>query len=290
VVAVSFVIAAFVIACGAKPSAPAPPTAEKIDFANQMENFAAARFSDPTRITNTWLPLPVGMQRSYDGAAVEEGQTIKRHFVQTVTDLTKTIMGVRTVVVWDQDYDNGNLTESELAFFAQADNGDLWYFGEYPEEYENGKVVSTLTWISGIAGAKPGIAMKATADLNSPSYAQGFSPVVPWTDRSRTAQVGVKDCVPQGCHENMIVVDEFNREEPGATQQKFYAPGLGNTRVAFAGTDASKETLELTSLTHLDAAGLAGVRAEAIKLDASARERSREAYAQTMPLEKPPGQ
>jgi hypothetical protein len=283
------IVAASVVACGSKAPSPSPPPTEKIDFANQLENFGAAKFSDPTSITNTWLPLPVGMQRTYEGAAVEEGQTIKRRFVQTVTDLTKPIMGVRTVVVWDQDFDNGALTESELAFFAQADNGDLWYLGEYPEEYEGAKVVSTLTWIGGVAGARPGIAMKATAEINSPSYAQGFSPVVPWTDRSRTAQVGVKDCVPQGCHENMIIVDEFNREEPGATQQKFYAPGVGNTRVAFAGNDASKETLELVSLTQLDAAGLDAVRDKAIKLDASARERSREAYAQTMPLEKPPG-
>lgn len=271
------------------PFAAAGPMTEKPDFANQLENFQAAKFSDPTRITNPWLPLAPGLQRTYDGAAVEEGATIKRHYVQTVTDLTKTIMGVRTVVVWDQDFDDGTLKEAELAFFAQADNGDLWYFGEYPEEYENGKIVGALTWIGGIAGAQPGIAMKATADVGSPSYSQGYSSVVPWTDRSRTSQVGVRDCVPQGCHENMIVVDEFNREEPGATQQKFYAPGVGNTRVAFAGTDASKETLELTKLTQLDQAGIDLARAAAIKLDASAIAQSREAYAQSTPIEKPPG-
>jgi hypothetical protein len=292
-VAAACFLVASAAACGAKPPAGAPgagpdQSAEKVNF-DALENFEAAKFTNPTQITNKWLPLSPGAQRTYDGSAVEEGRTIKRHFVQTVTDLTKPVMGVRTVVVWDQDYDDGTLTESELAFYAQADNGDLWYMGEYPEEYENGRVVSALTWIGGIAGAHPGIAMKAAAEVGSPSYSQGFSAVVPWTDRSRTAKVGVQDCVPQGCYPNQIIVDEFNREEPGATQQKYYAPGIGSTRVAFGGTDASKETLELVKVAQLDQAGLAAARVAALQLDASARQHSREAYAQSAPIERPPG-
>lgn len=307
--AVGGALAASVVACAAEPVAPAaatPPPApaaapantpyaeagpltEKPDFAKQLENFEAAKFSNPTKITNTWLPLAPGTQRIYTGTAVQEGETVQRRFVLTVTDLTKTILGVRTVVVWDQDFDNGTLTESELAFFAQADNGDLWQFGEYPEEYEDGKLVSNLTWMAGIAGARPGITVKEAAEIGSPSYSQGYSPVAPWTDRARTAKVGVRDCVPQGCYENMIVTDEFNREEPGAVQQKFYAPRVGNTRVSFTGNDASKELLELSKVTQLDPAGLDAVRVEALKLDASGIQRSREAYAQSSPIEKPPG-
>jgi hypothetical protein len=164
----------------------------------------------------------------------------------------------------------------------------VWYFGEYPEEYENSKVVSALTWIAGIAGARPGVAMKAAAEVGGPSYSEGFSPVVPWTDRARTSQIGVRDCVPHGCFENMIVTEEFNREEPGATQQKFYAPGVGNARTA-SGTGAAKESLELTKLVQLDPSALDAARGEALKLDASGIQHSREAYAQSAPIEKPPG-
>jgi len=38
--------------------------------------------------------------------------------VQTVTDLTKVVNGVRTVVVWDVDYKDGKVAESEIVFFA----------------------------------------------------------------------------------------------------------------------------------------------------------------------------
>ncbi|MDQ2708232.1 MAG: hypothetical protein M3Z25_11590 [Actinomycetota bacterium] len=311
VVAMGSALAVSVIACGksaAPPAAPAaaptssaapapptetpfakaPPMTEQVDFAKQLENFEAAKFSDPTKISNTFLPYPVGTQLTYEGTAISEDEgTIKRRFVQTVTDLTKPIMGVRTVVVWDQDFDNDQLKESELAFFGQADNGDVWYFGEYPESYENGRLAETPTWIAGIAGAHPGIAMKATAELGSPSYSQGFSPVVPWTDRSRLSQVGVKDCVPQGCNSNMIVIDEFNREEPGAIQQKYYAPGVGNTRTNSMGTN--NEKLQLVKVTQLDPAGLDAARAEALKLDASGLAHSREVYAPSTPIEKPAG-
>jgi hypothetical protein len=306
-------LAASVAACGTKPPAApeaAPPTptpsatpvaptstpfaaagplTEKPDFATQLENFEAAKFTEPTQVTNPWLPLKPGAQWTYDGSATEDGETHKRHLVQTVTDLVKPIMGVRTVAVMEQDYDDGELKGSGLGFYGQADGGDLWYFGEYPEEYEEGKITKAQAWIAGVAGARPGIAMKATPDIASPSYSHGFSPVVPFTDRSRTAQVGVHDCVPQGCHDNMIVTDEFNREEPGATQQKYYAPGVGQTRETSVGPNGAKETLELVKTVQLDPAGLDAVRAQALKLDASAVQHSREAYAQSAPIEKPAG-
>ena len=58
----------------------------------------------------------------------------------TVTDLTKEINGVRTVVLWDRDINAGKLLEGELALWAQDDDGNVWLLGEYPEEYdENGK-------------------------------------------------------------------------------------------------------------------------------------------------------
>jgi hypothetical protein len=44
--------------------------------------------------------------------------------------------GVQTVVAWDRDFLEGKLQEQELAFFAQDDQGNVWNFGEYPEEYE----------------------------------------------------------------------------------------------------------------------------------------------------------
>ena len=267
------------------PFATAAPMAETIDWANQLENFEAARFSDPTRVDNTWFPLTPGTQFVYEGFSEEAGKRLPHRFVLTVTDLTKEVMGVRSVVVWDQDLADGELKESELALFAQADDGNVWHFGQYPEVYDQGTVVENPTWVAGIAGAAPGITIKQQPQLGGPTYSQGWSPVVPWTDRARVAQVGVQDCVPQGCYQNGIVTEEFSREEPNAFQLKYYAPNIGNTRVAFTGQDQTRETLELVSRTQLDAAGLADVRAKVLEMDKGAAERSRAVWGLLPPAQ-----
>lgn len=219
-----------------------------------------------------------GMQLVYDGVAEEAGVRTPHHFVLTVTNLTKEVMGVPATVVWDQDFANGVLEESELALFAQADDGSVWHFGQYPEVYEEGKIVEAPAWVAGIAGAKPGIFMKKDPQLG-PSYSQGWAPVVPWTDRARVSQVGVQDCVPHGCYSNGIVTEEFNREEPNAFQLKYYAPGIGNTRVDFTGEDQRKERLELTSVTQLDQAKLDEARAKVLEQEQRAKQHSRSVWA-----------
>ncbi|MFC5994849.1 hypothetical protein ACFQE5_11580 [Pseudonocardia hispaniensis] len=270
------------------PHATAPPFAETVDWANQLENIESATFSEPTRIDNSWYSLKPGTQFIYEGYSDQQGERVPHRFVQTVTDLTKPINGVRTVVVWDQDFKGGELVEAEIAFNAQSDAGDVWRLGEYPQVYEGGQIVETPTWIAGIAGARAGITIKKEPQLGGPSYSQGWSPTVPWTDRARVTQVGVTDCVPQGCYQNGIVTEEFNREEPGAFQLKYYAPGVGNTRVDFTGADATREQLELIKVVQLDPAGLAEARAAALELDKQGYERSRAVYALTEPIEQPP--
>ncbi len=270
---------------GATPYASAAPFAETIDWPNQLEDIGAASFSDPMTIDNTWFPLTPGTQFVYEGFSEEAGTRTAHRFVLTITDLTKTIMDVPTVVVWDQDFSDGELVEAEIALFAQADDGNVWHFGQYPEVYEQGEVVESPAWVAGIAGARPGITIKEEPVLGGPSYSQGWSPVVPWTDRARVGQVGVQDCVPHGCYQDMIVTEEFSREEPSAFQLKFYAPGVGNTRVDFTGADATREQLELVSVTQLDAAGLTEARTAVSELERSAATHSRAVWALTPPAQ-----
>src|SRR5215212_6334550 len=145
----------------------------------RAKDFQRAKFDkSSTHITNQWLPLRPGLQLTDKGSAIPEGQKtrVKRRVVSTVTDLSQWIDGVRTLVIWEKDYTAGKLGESEIAFFAQDKAGNVWLVGEYPEEYENGKVVDAPTWISGQKGAHAGIAMLANPKVGSADYAQGFAP------------------------------------------------------------------------------------------------------------------
>jgi hypothetical protein len=248
------------------------------------EDFKRAQFDDPTHIDNRWLPLRPGTQLVYEGSAIDEGERISRRVVTTVTDLSKVIDGVRTLVIWERDYTAGELSEPELAFFAQDNTGNVWLVGEYPEEYDEGEFDKAPAWISGQKGARAGIAMLAEPQLGTPDYAQGFAPPpVDFTDRARVYKMGQQTCVPVDCYKNVLVTEEFNPDEPGAFQLKYYASGVGNVRVGWRGEkEEEKETLELVDLNHLDPEALAKVRKKAMEMDGRAYERS-EVYRETPP-------
>ncbi|HLZ36896.1 MAG TPA: hypothetical protein VKP64_03870 [Mycobacteriales bacterium] len=276
---------------GGRAGAPSPTATGPAQPAERWApepGFTRDAFSNPTTIDNTWFPLRPGTQYIYEGQTVEDGERTPHRVVFTVTDLTKVVDGVRSVVVWDRDYTAGVLTEAELAFFAQADDGNVWHFGQYPEEYEDGKVVGAPAWISGVQGAQAGITIKADPKPGSPSYSQGWGPEVDWTDRARVHQVGQRTCVRAGCYDNVLVTDETSREEPNAHQYKYYAPGVGNVRVGFGGADPTQETLELVTVKRLDAQALAQARAEALKLEKSAYATSKDVYGATSPCQPAP--
>ena len=205
--------------------------------------------------------------------------------VINITDLTKVISGIRSVVTWDLDYSADQLVEAELAFFAQDNDGNVWRMGEYPEEYQDGKFVDNPTWIHGLDNALAGIAMPADPQPGTPSFPEGWGPEVDWTDRGQVDKVVQETCVPAGCYQNVLVIKETSQTEQGAFQLKYYAPGVGNVMVDWTGTDETQETLELVEYNELSPDELAEVRMKALELEKSAYEKSKDVYANTSPLE-----
>src|SRR3989442_2743040 len=107
----------------------------------EFEDFDRNNFDRSTTIENPWFPLKAGMRWVHTGSTTERGKRVAHRLVTVVTDLTKVLDGVRTVVVWVEDYKEGKLDEAELAFYAQDKDGNVWAFGEYPEEYFNGRTI-----------------------------------------------------------------------------------------------------------------------------------------------------
>lgn len=251
------------------------------------KGFSTALFGQSTMVDNRWFPLEPGTQLIYEGHTIGEGERIAHRVIFTVTDLTKVVAGVRNVVIWERDYSSGQLEENELAFFAQAKDGKIWHFGQYPEVYEEGSLVETPAWIHGIAGAQAGITIKPNSRPGEPSYSQGWGPAVGWSDRAQVYKTGQKTCVRAGCYSGVLVTDEFSADEPGAHQLKYYAPGVGLVRVGWLGNDPTKETLELVKITRNSPRELAALRQQAMKLERNAYRNSKDVYAHTAPMEKP---
>ncbi len=271
-------VAAGVLAAAASGGA---PPAEVTASAYDRDNF-----DNSTRIDNTWFPLRPGTQLVFRGTVIEGKESIPHRVVFTVTDLTKEIDGVDSVVLWDRDYSAGELVEAEIAFFAQDDDRNVWQLGEYPEEYEDGKIIASPLWIHGLQKAKAGLTMRAVPKTGTSSYSLGWGPAVGFNDRAKVSKMGTKTCVPHGCYSNVLVTTEFNSDEPGKFQLKYYAPGVGNVRVGWAGkNEDSKETLVLVKINRLGSKAMAQARAAARKLEASAYARKK-VYGSTKPLER----
>jgi len=294
--ALAWLLALTLAACGGQSSsapevASAPPTAETVNRdSNAAEHdlpaFDPGNFSNPTTIDNQWAPMTPGTHFVYEGTTVEDDGTVVPHRIEvTITDLTKKIGGVDSVVSWDVDYTDNELVEAELAFYAQDDDGNVWRMGEYPEEYDAGKVIAAPTWIHGLADAHAGIDMPAEPKTGTPSYAQGWGPAVGWTDRGQVDAMGQELCVPVDCYKDVLVIAETSQSENNAFQLKSYAPGVGNIHVGWRGEgEKTKEVLELTLMEQLSEEALASARAEAVKLEQSGYEQSKDVYAQTPPL------
>jgi hypothetical protein len=233
------------------------------------------------------VPLVPGTQFVLQGTVTEPDGTHVHRVETTVTDLTKMTGGVRTIVVFDRDFDDGQLVESELFFNAQDGFGRVWNLGEYPEEYERGRLVGApSTWISGVRGAKAGIGMLARPRVGDPTYLQGLSPTIDFKDCATVFRTGQRTCTPVKCFNDVLVTDEFSPLDPeGGHQRKFYAPGVGNIRVDAVGGDA-REVLDLVKLRRLCPSALASIRDAVLKQDDRGYRIAGDVYRHTSPAKR----
>ena len=252
--------------------------------------FDRTQFSRATSIDNRFLPLTPGTQFVYVGTA-NRGQGQKPHrVVFTVTDMTKEIDGVRALVVWDRDFQDGVLVEAELSFWAQDDAGNVWNLGEYPEEWEDGQLAGAPnTWLQGTQRAEAGIHMQADPRPGTPTYVQGRAPRIEFFDRAKVAAAHQRVCVPVACYRDVLVTDEWAplQQPADGHQLKSAAPGVGIVQIDAVGGD-EQETLVLVKYEQLTPAAFAEARAKVLKLDERAYTLAEAIWAGPQPVQLAP--
>jgi len=90
-------------------------------------------------VNNPLLPLVPGRTLVYE-TVTDEGT---EHDEVTTTKDTKRILGVQCIVVHDFVTFDGVVTEDTLDYFAQDRAGNVWYFGELSQQFENGELRNT---------------------------------------------------------------------------------------------------------------------------------------------------
>ncbi len=175
-----------------------------------------------SNVNNKYFTLTPGKKMIYE-AKTEDG--IEKIEVY-VTHETKTVMGIKTTVVWDRVWFNGELIEDTKDWYAQDKEGNVWYFGEESKELLDGKIISTAgSWESGVDGAKPGIIMKATPKIGE-TYQQEYYKGKA-EDKADILALDEVVTVPLGTFNNCIKTLDYTPLEPDVREHKSYCPEAG---------------------------------------------------------------
>lgn len=173
-------------------------------------------------IDNPYFPLTPGTTFVYEGES--EDETIRDEVF--VTNETKKVMGINTIIVRDRKFVDGELAEETFDWYAQDKDGNVWYFGEDSREYDEGKVVSTAgSWEAGLDGAQPGIIMEGNpqvGDTYRQEYLAGEA-----EDMAEVITFNETVTVAYGSFEDCLKTKEWTPLETGIEENKYYAAGTG---------------------------------------------------------------
>ena len=186
------------------------------------------KFSHPRDITNPWLPLSSLKQDVIEGA---EGGKKTRVLRTVMPDVRRSFkvgdQWVEALVVEDRAFEDGKIAEVAIDYFAQDDNGTVYYFGEDVDEYKDGKVINhDGSWLLGRDTPVPGVLFPGEV-----------KPGAKWVSEDVSAEISEKDeivsvsetvTVPAGTFKNCVKVKESLGD--GTTEYKYYAKGVGVIR------------------------------------------------------------
>jgi hypothetical protein len=260
---------------------PAPkPSSAAVEKVNaNYKKFDPKNFVDPISAeANKWFPLVPGTQTLRDGSITRGSRKLKHQLRVTVTDVTKEVNGVRTVLVLDQDIDARQLGEASIDYLAQDKSGNIWYLGSYTEHYEGGQFVNAAdAWLAGKKGAKPGVWM-LTDPKEGMKYVQMRNSRE--TIRSEVDKVNDRKCVPFKCFKSLRILED-------GSEFKYFGPGVGHIATEPNYSGGEQETEELINVVKLSPKGLAEMSAEALKMDKHARKEAKSVFGSSDQAQRP---
>ncbi len=198
----------------------------------------AAVFSHPASVTNTYLPYAGFKQDVLVGTEGGKASRVVRTRMPGTKRFVVEGKPVDAIVVADSGWLGGELEEVALDYYAQSDNGDVYYLGEDVDNYENGTVANHEgSWLYGVHTRTLGIMFPTT-----PKVGQRYRPEdVPKITQEDDEVMSVTETVtvPAGTYHNCVRIKEVLSD--GAVEFKLYCPNIG---IAQEGSDDGKNDLE----------------------------------------------
>jgi len=180
-------------------------------------------FSDPAQVTHPLFPYSQTQQLLLLGQV--DGQPL--HVVYTLLPDTRAIewngQSIDTIVVQYSATLNGRIIEVARDWYAQADDGSVWYFGEDVFNYVDGEVADTHgTWLAGRDGPLAMI-MPANPRVGDVFRVENIPGLV--FEEITVKATGVTVAGPNGPVPGAMWGDQFHLD--GSLSNKTFAPGYG---------------------------------------------------------------
>ncbi|MGH3042525.1 MAG: hypothetical protein ACRDNG_12450 [Gaiellaceae bacterium] len=216
-------------ACGGdeEPSVTSPTgtgaaeeTAPSLPQGSEPANLDAVNFV--AVIDNVYWPMTPGSRWVYRETDAEGS---KQRVEVTVTDETKTIIGIVATVVHDVVSEDGEVVEDTYDWYAQDKWGNVWYLGEDTKEFDEGKVSTEGSWEAGVDGAEAGVVVPGSPEVGlayRQEYYEGEA-----EDAGEILSLDERVKVPFGTYAGVLMTKDWTPLEPDLLEQKFYAKGIG---------------------------------------------------------------
>jgi len=221
--------------CGAddqsRPGADLPQGSEPVDL--DPDGFT-------TEIDNRYWPMAPGARWVYREID-EEGDELR--VIVTVTTETKTTAnGVTARVVRDTVTRDGELVEDTFDWYAQDDDGNVWYLGEDTAEFEDGKMTSRAgSFEAGVDGALAGVIVPADP-VEGMRYRQEYYEGEA-EDNGEVLATDELAQVPAGLYRDAVLTRDTTTIEPDVLEYKLYAPDVGPVLVLGVSGGGGREEL-----------------------------------------------
>lgn len=209
-----------------------------------------------TTIASRYLALPRGRKLVYEGETVDGAERVEITISGKTKSITYKGKSFTTLVYRDKVWVDGELVEDTRDYLAQhKDTGDVWYFGEDVDNYENGVIIDHEgSWIAGkdVADvgtiAKPGIWVKHNPRRGE-TYRQEYYPDVA-EDMVKVLSKEERVAVPYGTFTNCLKTRDTTPLDPTSREHKVYCPDVN--ALVLEKDLVSGEKLELINATAID--------------------------------------
>ena len=201
-------------------------------------------FSNPLVIDSPFFPFQPGGMKVYSGS----DRGTKAEVLDLYLTGTRTFrwngQDVQTRILREEAYEFGELVERSDNYFAQADDGTAYYWGEVVDNYEGGVIVDHGgSWLVGGPtlpsdppetgnAPDPALFMLANPELGDVFKPEDLFPIVDET--AEVVNVDVDVITLAGKFDDAIAVEESSRLTP-STELKWYAPGVGVVKIRARG-------------------------------------------------------